>query len=154
VPAFVRPDGDPPPLPYLDDTDDRAAGGFAITLEAYIASERMRAEGAAPLRISKSSFTTTYWTVAQMVAHHASNGCNLAVGDLFGSGTVSGPEEGSRGCLLEITARGKEPVVLPGGEKRAFIEDGDAIIFRGFAEKRGYPRIGFGECRAVILPAG
>ena len=154
VPAFARPQGDPAPLPYLDDPADRAQGGFDIAVEAYLASEKMRSAGAVPLRITKSSFKTTYWTVAQMVAHHASNGCNLMTGDLFGSGTVSGPEKGSQGCLLEITARGKEPLALPGGEQRAFIEDGDEIIFRGYAEKPGYPRIGFGECRAVILPAG
>jgi fumarylacetoacetase len=154
VPAFVRPQGDPAPLPYLDDPADRAQGGFDIAVEAYLASEKMRAAGTAPLRITKSSFKTTYWTVAQMVAHHASNGCNLVTGDLFGSGTVSGPEQGSQGCLLEITGRGKEPIALPGGEQRAFIEDGDEIIFRGYAEKQGYPRIGLGECRAVILPAG
>jgi fumarylacetoacetase len=154
VPAFTRPQGDPAPLPYLDDPADRARGGFDIAVEAYMASAKMRGTGTAPLRITKSSFKTTYWTVAQMVAHHASNGCNLMTGDLFGSGTVSGPEKGSQGCLLEITARGKEPVALPSGEQRAFIEDGDEIIFRGYAEKPGYPRIGFGECRAVILPAG
>jgi len=154
VPAFVRPQGDPAPLPYLDDPADRAQGGFDIAVEAYLASEKMRAAGAAPLRITRSSFKTTYWTVAQMVAHHASNGCNLVTGDLFGSGTVSGPEPGSQGCLLEITARGKEPIALPGGEQRAFIEDDDEIIFRGYAEKPGYPRIGLGECRAVILPVG
>ncbi|MDE2284847.1 MAG: fumarylacetoacetase [Hyphomicrobiales bacterium] len=154
VPAFVRPQGDPAPLPYLDDPADRAQGGFDIALEAYLTSEKMRGAGAAPFRITKSSFKTIYWTVAQMVTHHASNGCNLVTGDLLGSGTVSGPEPGSQGCLLEITARGKEPIALPGGEQRAFIEDGDEIVFRGYAEKPGYPRIGFGECRAVILPAG
>jgi len=154
VPAFPRPQGDPAPLPYLDDPIDRAQGGFDVTVEACMASAKMRAAGSAPLRISKSSFKTTYWTVAQMVAHHASNGCNLVTGDLFGSGTVSGPEKGSQGCLLEITARGKEPVALPSGEQRAFIEDGDEIILRGYAAKPGYPRIGFGECRALILPAG
>ena len=154
ISAFKRPQGDPAPLPYLDDAADRAHGGFDITVEAYMASEQMRRAGTAPFRITESSFKTTYWTVAQMVAHHASNGCNLVTGDLFGSGTVSGPEKGSQGCLLEITARGKEPVVLPTGEKRAFIEDGDEIIFRGYAEKAGHPRIGLGECRAVILPAG
>ena len=154
VPAFARPQGDPAPLPYLDDPADRAQGGFDIAVEAYLATEKMRAAGTAPLRITKSSFKTTYWTAAQMVAHHASNGCNLVTGDLFGSGTVSGPEQGSQGCLLEITARGKGPIALPGGEQRAFIEDGDEIIFRGYAEKQGYPRIGFGECRALILPAG
>jgi fumarylacetoacetase len=119
-----------------------------------MASEKMRRAGIAPLRITHASFATTYWTVAQMVAHHASNGCNMVTGDLFGSGTVSGPEKSSWGCLLELTARGREPIALPGGEQRAFIEDGDEIVFRGFAEKPGYPRIGFGECRAVIMPAG
>jgi fumarylacetoacetase len=91
--------------------------------------------------------------MAQMVAHHASNGCNLETGDLIGSGTVSGPERSSWGSLLELTARGSEPIALPSGEKRGFIEDGDEIIFRGFCAKAGYPRIGFGECRAIVLPA-
>jgi len=154
IAAFARPQGDPAPLDYLDAATDRAQGGIAVTLEAYMASEKMRRAGIAPLRITHASFATTYWTVAQMVAHHASNGCNLITGDLFGSGTVSGPEKSSWGCLLELTARGREPIALPGGEQRAFIEDGDEIIFRGFAEKPGYPRIGFGECRAVIMPAG
>ena len=106
------------------------------------------------MRLTQASFATTYWTVAQMIAHHASNGCNLAIGDLIGSGTVSGPEKSSWGSLLELTARGREPIVLPNGEQRGFIEDGDEIIFRGFCAKPGYPRIGFGECRAVMLPAG
>jgi fumarylacetoacetase len=153
APAFARPAGDPAPLPYLDDAADRAHGGLAVTLEAYIASEAMRRAGTAPLRISRTSFTTIYWTVAQMIAHHASNGCNLVTGDLIGSGTVSGPDKTSLGSLLEINARGREPLALPSGEQRAFIEDGDEIIFRGFAEKPGYPRIGFGECRAAVLPA-
>lgn len=154
IAAFARPHGDPAPLDYLDAATDRAQGGIDVTLEAYMASEKMRRAGIVPLRITHASFATTYWTVAQMVAHHASNGCNLVTGDLFGSGTVSGPEKSSWGCLLELTARGREPIALPGGEQRAFIEDGDEIIFRGFAEKPGYPRIGFGECRAVIMPAG
>jgi len=154
VPAFARPQGDPAPLPYLDDAADQAQGGLAVTLEAYLASEKMRRAGIAPLRLTQTSFANVYWTVAQMVAHHASNGCNLLTGDLIGSGTVSGPEKTSLGSLLELTARGREPIALPGGQQRAFIEDGDEIIFRGFAEKPGYPRIGFGECRAVILPAG
>jgi len=105
------------------------------------------------LRLAQSSFPTVYWTVAQMVAHHASNGCNLETGDLIGSGTVSGPERSSWGSLLELTARGCEPIALPSGEKRGFIEDGDEIIFRGFCAKPAYPRIGFGECRAIVLPA-
>jgi fumarylacetoacetase len=113
----------------------------------------MREAGNAPLRLAQSSFPTVYWTVAQMVAHHASNGCNLETGDLIGSGTVSGAERSSWGSLLELTARGSEPIALPSGEKRGFIEDGDEIIFRGFCAKAGYPRIGFGECRAIALPA-
>jgi fumarylacetoacetase len=151
--AFARPAGDPAPLPHLDDADDRAHGGLDIMLEAYLASAQMRRSGLAPLRLSQTSFATTYWTVAQMVAHHTSNGCNLEIGDLIGSGTVSGPDKSSWGSLLELTARGAEPLALPSGEQRGFIEDGDEIIFRGFAQKPGFPRLGFGECRAVVLPA-
>jgi fumarylacetoacetase len=151
--AFTRPQGDPAPLPHLDDADDRAHGGLDITLEAYRSTEAMRRAGTAPLRITQTSCALLYWTVAQMVAHHTSNGCNLSIGDLIGSGTVSGPEKSSWGSLLELTARGSEPIAMPSGEKRGFIEDGDEIIFRGFCAKPGYPRIGFGECRAVIMPA-
>jgi len=154
VPALARPPGDPAPLPHLDDAADRAEGGLDVTLEVDITSDKMRHAGIAPQRLTRTSFVTMYWTVAQMVAHHTSNGCNLLTGDLIGSGTVSGPERGSQGSLMEITARGREPIALPTGEQRAFIEDGDEIIFRGFAHKPGYPRIGFGECRAAILPAG
>jgi fumarylacetoacetase len=113
----------------------------------------MRRAGTTPLRLTQTTFASMYWTVAQMVAHHASNGCNLEIGDLIGSGTISGPEKESWGSLLELTARGRDPLTLPSGETRGFIEDGDEIIFRGFAQKQGYRRIGFGECRAVILPA-
>ena len=154
IAAFTRPEGDPAPLPHLNDADDQAGGGFGITLEAYFYTAKMRQAGIAPQRITSTSFATTYWTVAQMVAHHASNGCNLVTGDLIGSGTVSGPEKSSWGSLLELTARGREPIELPGGEQRGFIEDGDEIIFRGFCAKPGCARIGFGECRAVMLPAG
>jgi fumarylacetoacetase len=154
VPAFARPAGDPQPLPHLFDAADQKTGGLGITLEAYLATEAMRGSGAAPQRLSQTSTAHLYWTVAQMVTHHASNGCNLGDGDLFGSGTVSGPDKSSLGSLLEISMRGATPVELPTGEKRSFIEDGDEIIFRGFAEKPGFARIGFGECRAVILPAG
>jgi fumarylacetoacetase len=153
VPAYARPEGDPAPLPHLDDADDRRQGGLGLTLEAYLSSEAMRKAGMAPHRLSHASLATMYWTVAQMVAHHTSNGCNLATGDLFGSGTVSGPEKESQGCLLELTLGGREPLSLPSGETRGFLEDGDEVIFRGFAEKPGYARIGFGECRAMIRPA-
>jgi fumarylacetoacetase len=151
--AYARPAGDPAPLPHLDDAGDRADGGLDITMEAYLSTEAMRRAGAAPVRITQTSFSLMYWTVAQMIAHHTSNGCNLRVGDLIASGTVSGPERSSWGSLLELTARGREPIALPGGEQRGFIEDGDEIIFRGFCEKDGFARIGFGECRAVVLPA-
>jgi fumarylacetoacetase len=151
--AFGRPDGDPAPLPHLDDVNDRAGGGLDIVLEAFIASEAMRRAGTAPLRLSHTSCASLYWTVAQMVTHHTSNGCNLRAGDLFGSGTVSGPDKSNLGSLLEITMRGTEPLTLPSGEKRGFLEDGDEVIFRGHCEKPGATRIGFGECRAVVLPA-
>ena len=152
--AYVRPAGDPAPLPYLSDTEDQTSGGLDITLEAYLSTETMRKSGAAPQRITQTSFALMYWTIAQMIAHHTCNGCNLEIGDLIGSGTVSGPDKSSWGSLLELTARGREPIALPGGEKRGFIEDGDEIIFRGFCAKPGQTRIGFGDCRAVILPAG
>jgi fumarylacetoacetase len=151
--AFRRPPGDPKPLPYLDGADDQAKGGLDITLEVLLATEKMRRDGTAPVRLSRGSFATIYWTVAQMVAHHTSSGCNLAIGDLIGSGTCSGPEDESRGCLLEITMRGTRPIALPNGETRGFLEDGDEVIFRGSCAAPGRARIGFGECRAVILPA-
>ncbi len=152
--AYARPDGDPAPLPYLDDAEDRRSGGLGITLEAYLLTEKMRRDGIAPHRVTRTDFALMYWTIAQMVAHHTCNGCNLEIGDLLGSGTVSGPEKSSWGSLLELSARGREPFELPGGEKRGFIEDGDEIIFRGHCIKDGAVRIGFGECRAVIQPAG
>jgi fumarylacetoacetase len=152
--AYTRPEGDPAPLPHLDDAQDRASGGLDITLEVYLATEAMRRNATAPQRITQTSFALMYWTIAQMVTHQTSNGCNLEIGDLLGSGTVSGPEKSSWGSLLELTSRGREPLELPGGEKRGFIEDGDEIIFRGFCTKSGTARIGFGECRAVIQPAG
>lgn len=153
TPAYRRPAGDPAPLSYLADTEDQTHGGLDITLEAYVITEAMRRAGTAPARITRTSFAQMYWTVAQMVAHHTSNGCNLRSGDLIGSGTVSGPEQSSWGSLLELTARGREPIALPGGEQRGFIEDGDEIIFRGYCERDGFARIGFGACRAVVLPA-
>ncbi len=152
--AFARPQGDPAPLSYLTDAADQTRGGLDITLEAYLATEKMRREGTAPQRLTQTSFALMYWTVAQMIAHHTCNGCNLEIGDLIGSGTISGPEKSSWGSLLELTARGREPIELPDGEKRGFIEDGDEITFRGFCAKPGFARIGFGECRAVVVPAG
>jgi fumarylacetoacetase len=150
APAAKRPAGDPEPLEYLADADDQKQGGYDISLEVLIRSASMRERGIAPMRVSRGNFQTMYWTVAQLLAHHASNGCNLRPGDLLGSGTISGPEKECRGCLLEMTWRGKEPLKLPTGESRAFLEDGDEVIFRGWCEKPGFARIGFGECRGAI----
>jgi fumarylacetoacetase len=151
--AYARPAGDPAPLPHLNDPADQAEGGLDIRMEAYLLTEQMRAQNLTAFRLSSGSFSTSYWTVAQMVAHQASGGCNLEVGDLYGSGTVSGPEKDSWACLLEITRGGREPISLPSGEQRSFLNDGDEVIFRGHCQRDGYARIGFGECRAVILPA-
>jgi fumarylacetoacetase len=151
--AFTRPAGDPAPLAHLLAPQDQAAGGLDITLEAYILTTQMRSEDTPPFRLSRGSFAQVYWTVAQMVAHHTSNGCNLEVGDLMGSGTVSGPEPESWASLLELSRGGREPILLPTGETRRFLEDGDEVVLRGYCERAGFARIGFGECRAVIEPA-
>ncbi|HEY4139540.1 MAG TPA: fumarylacetoacetase [Casimicrobiaceae bacterium] len=153
APAYQRPDGDPAPLEYLASTANAASGGFDIQLEVLLASERMRAGGVAATRISIGSFTDMYWTFGQLVAHHAMGGCNLRPGDLIASGTVSGVSKESRGCLLERTWRGTEPLELPGGETRTFLLDGDEVIMRGWCERGGRPRIGFGEVRGRIGPA-
>ena len=153
APAFARAPGDPAPLPYLYDHANERSGGFAISLEAQLASARMREQGIAPMRVSIGSFASMYWTVAQLLTHHASNGCNLQPGDLVASGTVSGEAAESRGCLLERTWRGTEPLTLPTGETRRFLEDGDEVILRGWCERDGYRRIGFGECRGIVVPS-
>jgi len=141
----ARPEGDPQPLPHLQTGGDDA---LRITLEVWL-----RTAGSAPVRISRGNFASMYWTLAQMVTHHASNGCNLRPGDLIGSGTVSGPEKANRGCLLELTWRGTEPLQLPGGETRRFLEDGDEVILRGYCEAPGVRRIGLGECRGAVTAA-
>ena len=151
--ASPRAEGDPRPLPYIWTDEDQQQGALHIDLEVFVASQKMREEKVAPHRLSQVNFDTMYWTPAQMVTHHASNGCNLQAGDLLASGTISGPETGSLGSLLEITKGGREPFVLPGGETRTFLEDGDEVIFRGSCSSPGFRRIGFGECRGVILPA-
>jgi fumarylacetoacetase len=151
--AFARPDGDPQPLPYLSDERDQAEGAFDITVETFIESPQMRDDGFEGVRVSRAGFKDMYWTVAQMLAHHASNGCNLRPGDLLASGTVSGEARESAGCLLERTWRGTEPIELPSGETRKFLEDGDTVIIRAYCEREGATRIGFGECRGTVLPA-
>jgi fumarylacetoacetase len=147
APAFPRQPEDPPPLAYLDGEQDQRFGGIDITLEVFLRSERMREAG--PVRLSRGNLRSLYWTAAQLLTHHASNGCNLLPGDLLASGTVSGPEVG--GCLLEITRNGLEPVSLPGGESRSFLEDGDEIVFRGYCERAGFVSIDLGECSGTIV---
>lgn len=150
VPAFPRAEGDPAPLPYLADEADQAGGGIDVRLEVLLSTANMRAAGHAPVRISHSTLADLYWTPAQLLAHHTSNGCNLQPGDLLGSGTVSGEAKDARGCLLELTWRGADPIALPNGQTRRFLEDGDEVIMRGHCEREGFARIGFGECRGII----
>jgi fumarylacetoacetase len=146
IPAFARADGDPAPLAYLLSENDRTAGGFDITLEVRLSSAAMRERGLEPMVVSRGKFAHMYWTIAQMLTHHASNGCNLRPGDLLASGTVSGPEKESRGCLLERTWRGTEPLSLPTGETRAFLQDDDEVTITGHCAATGARRIGFGSC--------
>ena len=153
VPAFPRPPGDPRPLPYLSDEDDQAHGGIDLHLEVRLSTASMRARGLPPACVSRSNLKDLYWTLAQMVAHHSSNGCNLRPGDLIASGTVSGESPESRGCLLERTWRGTKPLPLPGGEERRFLEDGDEVTFVGHCQREGFARIGFGECRGTVAAA-
>ena len=150
APAFSRPEGDPAPLAYLASESDQRQGAIDITLEIYLASRKMTQKGIPPMRLCHSSARNLYWTPAQLVTHHTSNGCNLRPGDLIGSGTVSGPSKDSLGCLLELTQRGARPLELPVGEIRKFLEDGDEVVLRGVCEREGAVRIGFGECRGSI----
>ena len=151
--AFEREEGEPQPLDYLNDKQNQKFGGLDINLEVYLQTEKMRNETIEPHLLSRSNTKDLYWTVGQMLTHHASNGCNLQTGDLIATGTVSGKEKNERGCLLELTWRGTEPLELPSGETRRFLEDGDEVIMRGFCEREGFRRIGFGECRGRIIPA-
>jgi fumarylacetoacetase len=153
APLATRPDGDPPPADYLSGQSVTERGAFDVRLEVTLRSARMRAAGMPPHVLSRSSLKHLYWTIGQLVTHHASNGCNLRPGDLVASGTVSGPTRESRGCLLELTWRGTEPFALPTGEERRFLEDGDEVVFRGWCERRGATRIGFGECSGLVVAA-
>jgi fumarylacetoacetase len=148
-----RPDGDPAPLPYLLDETDQAQGALDLELEVLILTERMKESGKAPHRLSLGNAKDMYWTVAQLVAHHTCNGCNLQPGDLLGSGTISAKDREGFGSLLEITANGRNSVTLPGGETRGFLQDGDEIILRATARREGFAQIGFGDCRAIVLTA-
>ncbi|WP_434776506.1 fumarylacetoacetase [Pseudomonas oryzihabitans] len=149
----ARPAGDPQPLPYLFDEDDQAGGALDIELEVLLHTPLMAQQGLPAQRIALSNTLNMYWTVAQMVAHHTVNGCALNPGDFFGSGTLSGPDAGSCGSLLEVTQGGKQPLQLPGGETRTFLEDGDEVILRARCRKPGLPAIGFGECRGRVQAA-
>jgi len=139
--AYVRDEEDPQPLPYLQDDV-----GFDINVEVWLRTAKMNE----PVRLSRGNFRDMYWTVAQLIAHHTSNGCNLQPGDLLASGTISGAAKDSRGSLLELAWRGTEPIELPTGETRKFLETGDEVIMRAYCEREGLPRIGFGECRGVV----
>jgi fumarylacetoacetase len=148
-----RPEGDPRPLPYLWDEDDQRGGALAIALEVRIATRAMREAGLAPERLSVGPASNMYWTIAQIVAHHSSNGCDLNPGDLLGTGTISAPTDDGYGSLMEISRGGASPVTLSNGELRSFLEDGDEILLSARAEAAGAVAIGFGSCRATILPA-
>jgi fumarylacetoacetase len=150
---FERPAGDPMPLPYLDSADNRARGQIDISLQVLLQSAAMRDKGLPPHALSHSNFRDSYWSVAQLLAHHSSNGCNLQTGDLLGTGTQSGPQPGQGGSMLELSMGGKQALALPGGETRSFLQDGDCVILRAHCERAGARRIGFGECRGTVLPA-
>ena len=150
---FTRPASDPQPLPYLDSAANREHGAIDIELEVWLQTPKMQASGHAGDRLSRSNYTDGYWTAAQLVAHHTVNGCNLSNGDLLGSGTLSGPSAEQGGSLLELSQGGKQPVRLSNGETRTFLEDGDTIILRGYCQRDGFRRIGFGECRGTVLAA-
>ena len=150
---WSRPATDPQPLAYLDHAGNRAQGAIDISLEVLLESDKLRAEGKGPLRLSGTSFKHQYWSVAQMVTHHTMGGCNLQAGDLLGSGTISGPGEGEAGALIELAYGGTQPVALGNGETRGFLHDGDAVVLRGWCDKPGFARIGFGESKGTILPA-
>jgi fumarylacetoacetase len=147
----ARPEGDPRPLDYLWDEQDQASGAFDIELEVLLLTPKMRDKGLAAHRLCRTSATNLYWTIGQMLTHHTSNGCDLRPGDLLGTGTISGPELSSCGSLLELSAGGKAPIVLPGDETRTFLQDGDEVIFRARCRREGITPIGFGECRGVVL---
>jgi fumarylacetoacetase len=150
-----RPAGDPQPLAYLEDASDRETGGLAIQLEVTLSTERMRSEGLAPHVLSRGSADAAmYWSAAQIVTHHASNGCNLQPGDLIGTGTLSTASDTGLGSLLEISRGGKQPVTLANGETRSFLEDGDEVVLKAWCEAEGAVRIAFGECSGRVVAGG
>ncbi|GGC01309.1 fumarylacetoacetase [Novosphingobium endophyticum] len=148
-----RPDGDPSPLPYLNDEGDQQAGALALRIDVSLRTRKMRDAGIEPVRLGRTEATNLYWTPAQLVAHHTVNGCDLAAGDLLGSGTISGAEDDAYGSLMEMSRGGTRSITLPGGETRTFLEDGDEVVLTGTANSNGFRSIGLGECRATIAPA-
>ncbi|HVF63048.1 MAG TPA: fumarylacetoacetase [Casimicrobiaceae bacterium] len=150
---FSRAGDDPAPLPYLESTRNRESGAFDVKLEVWLQTQRMKSQRHAGEKLAASNLKDAYWTIAQLVAHHTINGCNLQSGDLLGTGTLSGPSASEVGSLLELSKGGKETIRLGNGETRTFLEDGDTVILRGHCEREGFRRIGFGECRATVLPA-
>ena len=153
--ALSRPDEDPPSLSYLENPDNNLHGAFDINLEVFLQTKQMRQQAHTAQRISQSNFCqAAYWTIAQMVAHHTVNGCALSPGDLFGTGTLSGPNPEQSGSLLELTDGGKHPITLDNTEQRQFLQDGDAVTFKGHCSRPGFRRIGFGLCEATVMPAG
>ncbi len=151
--ALERSSQDPAPLPYLDSPHNRLHGALDIELEVALQTPRMREQGQAPATIVRSNSRHSYWTLAQMVAHHSVNGCNLQPGDLLGTGTLSGPQPQQAGALIELTLGGRQPLALPGGETRTFLEDGDTVWLRGCCLRPGAARIGFGDCTGTVLAA-
>ena len=151
--SWTRDENDPQPMPYLESAANREQGAFDIQMDVKIQTQKMRDENHQPTQISASSFKHSYWTVAQMVTHHTVNGCNFMPGDMLGSGTQSGPTHEEAGSLLELSRGGKEKITLSNGEQRSFLEDGDNVIMRGWCEKPGYARIGFGSVESTVLPA-
>jgi fumarylacetoacetase len=148
-----RPAGDPQPLPYLDSAANRSAGAFDIQLEVWLQTAQMQADGETGQLLSQSGFLDAYWTLAQLVTHHTVNGCNLRAGDVLGTGTLSGPDADQGGSLLELSQGGTQNITLHNGEQRTFLEDGDTVILKAYAERAGARRIGFGECRGTLLAA-
>ena len=153
VPVAHRRHTDPKPLPYLYSAADQLNGNVNVKLEVLMTTKTMRDNKLNPVILSENNAKDMYWTPAQLIAHHTSNGCNLQIGDILATGTISGSTEAAAGCLLELTRNGAQPLKLPTGEVRSFLADGDEVIFRGICELPGHPRIGLGECRATILPA-
>jgi fumarylacetoacetase len=151
--AAGRPADDPVPLRYLWSAEDQKTGAIDLTLEAFLLTSAMRTAGLPAHRLSRTNLRDLYWTPAQLITHHTSNGCNLLPGDLLATGTVSGKEGESAGCLLELTAGGAKPVLLPNGESRNALEDGDEVILRGVCRRDGFPEVLLAECRGTILPA-